>query len=249
MRTTSRHSRTRGLPACTRCLARVQGVCAGAGRNDLGWLERNKSHALFDKGATIARSGSEWPFAGTVLSGLASLSRTQDRGTRQVVGLVHPGDFLGHPGRTTARFDVEALTRVEICAVPIQPFERFLQGVPGMQHRMVEMTLDELDIARAWLGILSRRTARMKLASLLVHFALRQNTSPLPGQGCRVDMMLTREQIADLLSLTFETVSRQLTLLVNEGLLQPVTRRVFLVPDLQALMRASGDDDDGGLKP
>jgi len=228
-------------------MIRVTGVCSGATAVDLRALEQAKVYRRFGPGETIALAGSRMTHIGTVMSGVCTLARTQGRGTRQIVGLLQPGDFLGRPWRTISPFDVETATAVELCGFRPAVFEGLLDRMDGLRRRMMEMMLDELDAARSWLTILARKTAREKLASLLVNMTLRQNTAPLRGKPCRVDIMLSREQIADLLSMTFETVSRQLTSLAREGLILPVTRRVFDVPDLHALMQASGEDADGGF--
>ncbi|GGF85254.1 CRP/FNR family transcriptional regulator, anaerobic regulatory protein [Mameliella alba] len=234
-----------GLPECRSCPVRSVGVCAGAGATDLPSLARGKTYRSFAPGDRIALAGSELVEVATMLSGLATMSRTQERGTRQIVCLLQPGDLIGQPWRNKVTFDVEALTHVETCAFRADVFEDLLEQVPGMRASMMEKALDDLDAARRWLGVLGHRTARQKLASLLVLLAMRQAAQP-PDNGCVVDMMLSREQVADLLSMTFETVSRQIAGLVRDDLIRPLTRRVFEIPDLRALMMASGDDADGG---
>jgi len=72
----------------------------------------------------------------------------------------------------------------------------------------------------------------------------------LSGSGCRVDAtrpnqrMLTlpfsRQQIADVLGLTIETVSRQFTRLKNEGVIELPSRRDVTVLDYGALVAEAG---------
>ena len=246
MRAAGKQREFKGLPLCDGCPVGKLGVCSCTTGVDLSALERDKTYRSFLPGETIALSGSRMSHIGTIMSGVATLARTQDRGTRQIVGLLQPGDFLGRPWRDVTPFDVEALTQVELCAFRPVIFEDLLGKMDGLRTRMIEMMLDDLDAARGWMAVLARKTAREKLGSFLVHMMLRQNSTPLRGSSCTVDMVLTREQTADLLSMTFETVSRQLTSLARDGLIVPVTRRVFDVPDVHALMLASGEDRDGG---
>lgn len=234
------------LPGCETCPARLVGVCAGVDRNGLNELEAVKIYRRYAPGERILLAGRKPGEVATVLTGMATMSRTQERGTRQIVSLIQPGDLIGQHWQSANAFDVEALTHVETCAIKADSFEALLEAVPGLQARLMTMVLADLDAARSWLGVLGRKTARQKLAGLMVVLAMRQNTAPLNSGGCRLDMILSREQLADLLSMTFETVSRQITGLVRDGLLVPRSRRVFDVPDLQALMMASGDDADGG---
>ena len=72
--------------------------------------------------------------------------------------------------------------------------------------------------------------------------------SSIQGQGAdSFELPLTREEIADFLGLTLETISRQLTQLKKEGVVRFIDRRRFEVTDLAALHNASGDDADGGV--
>ncbi|MEC7963891.1 MAG: helix-turn-helix domain-containing protein, partial [Pseudomonadota bacterium] len=69
-----------------------------------------------------------------------------------------------------------------------------------------------------------------------------------PAQGKVVfDLPLTREAMADYLGLTLETVSRQISALKRDGVIQLEGKRHVTVPDLDRLMDEAGDDSDGGV--
>ena len=81
---------------------------------------------------------------------------------------------------------------------------------PKISQRLLEMTLDELDAAREWMLLLGRKTAREKIASLLAIIARRDvSLNPRSAGPIVFDLPLTREEMADYLGLTLETVSRQ----------------------------------------
>jgi len=58
---------------------------------------------------------------------------------------------------------------------------------------------------------------------------------------------MTRDQIANFLGLTLETVSRQLNALKKDGVISFAGRKQLTVVDLIALREATGDDADGGV--
>jgi CRP/FNR family transcriptional regulator len=62
-----------------------------------------------------------------------------------------------------------------------------------------------------------------------------------------VDLPLTREAMADYLGLTLETVSRQISALKRDGLIQLEGKRHVTIPDYDRLLEEAGDDSDGGL--
>jgi CRP/FNR family transcriptional regulator len=188
-------------------------------------------------------------FVASVVTGIATLSHTMEDGRRQMVGLLLPSDFLGRPGRDIAPYDVVATTRLTLCCFRKGPFQELLTSTPSINQRLLEMTLDELDAAREWMLILGRKTAREKIASLLAIVARRDASLKMANaQGKLVfDLPLTREAMADYLGLTLETVSRQISALKRDGVIQIEGNRHVTVPDFQILLEETGDDTDGGL--
>ncbi len=61
-----------------------------------------------------------------------------------------------------------------------------------------------------------------------------------------VELPLTREAMADYLGLTLETVSRQMSALKREGVIELDGKRRVIVPSFVRLVTESGDDSDGG---
>jgi CRP/FNR family transcriptional regulator len=120
---------------------------------------------------------------------------------------------------------------------------------PHIAQRLLEMTLDELDAAREWMLVLGRKTAREKIASLMAIIARRDATLNMNGtRGPLVfDLPLTREAMADYLGLTLETVSRQVSALKKDGVIELEGKRRVTVPDFNRLLEEAGDDSDGGM--
>ncbi len=93
---------------------------------------------------------------------------------------------------------------------------------PALGPRLLEMTLDELDAAREWMLVLSRKSARERIATLLYLIATRSRTlRESDGQtNFTFELPLTRETLADYLGLTIETVSRQFTALRKDKVIE-----------------------------
>lgn len=119
---------------------------------------------------------------------------------------------------------------------------------PHVSQRLLEMTLDELDAAREWMLLLGRKTAREKIASLLGIVARRYASVKMvtPQGRMTFDLPLTREAMGDYLGLTLETVSRQVSALKRDGVIELEGKRRIVVPDMDRLMEEAGDDSDGG---
>lgn len=212
-------------------------------------LEAIKYYRTYEAGQSIVWAGDSMDFVGSVASGVASLTQTMEDGRTQMVGLLLPSDFVGRPGREGAAYTVTATTDVAMCCFRKSPFERLMHDTPHIAHRLLEMTLDELDAAREWMLVLGRKTAREKIASLLSIIA-RRNSALVEGSqsgSAEFDLPLTREAMADYLGLTLETVSRQISALKRDGVITLQDKRRVAVPDMDQLIQEAGDDADGGF--
>lgn len=240
---------TPSTQVCEECPIRHRAVCSRCEAEELKVLEGFKYYRSFEAGQTVVWSGDQMDFVGSVVSGIATLTQTMEDGRTQMVGLLLPSDFVGRPGRNGVAYDVVATTDLVMCCFRKKPFEDMMDTTPHLAHRLLEMTLDELDAAREWMLVLGRKTAREKIASLLTIVARRDVTrGPGAPLGTVVfDLPLTREAMADYLGLTLETVSRQISALKRDGVIKLEGKRHVTVPDFSVLVEEAGDDSDGGV--
>lgn len=234
---------------CEECPIRHRAVCSRCDADELTQLETIKYYRKYEAGQTVVWSGDRMEFVGSVVSGIGTLTQTMEDGRTQMVGLLLPSDFVGRPGREFAAYDVVAATDLVVCCFRKRPFEKMMIETPHIAQRLLEMTLDELDAAREWMLVLGRKTAREKIASLLSIVA-RRDASMRKQSGITTvsfDLSLTREAMADYLGLTLETVSRQISALKREGVIELKGKRHVTVPDFARLMDEAGDDADGAI--
>jgi CRP/FNR family transcriptional regulator len=234
---------------CADCPIRHRAVCSRCDADELEVLEAIKYYRSFTAGQTIVWAGDQMDFVASVVEGVASLSQTMEDGRRQMVGLLLPSDFLGRPNRESVAYDVTATTDVTLCCFRRIPFQDMLISTPHISQRLLEMTLDELDAAREWMLLLGRKTAREKIASFLAIIARRDATAQSRTASGEVafDLPLTREAMSDYLGLTLETVSRQMSALKRDNVIRLEGKRRIFVPDFDALLDETGDDNDGGM--
>ncbi len=228
---------------CADCPIRHRAVCARCETDELALLEQMKSYKTYSPGTAIVWAEEPLVSLGSIVEGVASLSRTMEDGRRQLVGLLLPSDFIGRPHQESVAYDVVAVTEVRICEFRKPEFEALLAKSPAIGARLLDMTMSELDAAREWMLLLGRKTAREKVASLLIMLARRVCTGPIavhPG-GIIIELPLTREEVGDFLGLTLETTSRQMSALKRDGIIELQDMHRVHIPDLSALLAETGD--------
>ena len=204
-----------GVQRCEQCAIRHRAVCGALSGDELDGLSKIARARNVSAGQTILSDEERSDFFANIVSGVVKLSKTMADGREQIVGLQFAPDFLGRAYGAETPYFAEAATEVELCCFPRDRFEGLLHQHPGLEHRLFENTLEELDAAREWMLLLGRKTAEEKVASFLLLIANR-----VPNIGCQhsedlnfvqFELPLTRADIADYLGLTIETVSRQFT--------------------------------------
>lgn len=234
---------TKGIPVlCVSCEARHRGVCGALNPDQLVTLSKSTRRHRARTGKELVGDAESVDRFSNVLSGVVKLTKTLPDGRQQIVGLQFAPDFLGRPFRAESSVSAEAATDVELCSFPRKALEAMMKDQPGLEHRLLEQTLRELDQARDWMVTLGRKTATEKIASFLLMIA--RNIDPVAGSdrhSAAFDLPLSRAEIADFLGLTIETVSRQFTRLRGEGVIRVEGNRHVIVDDVSRLAHRAGD--------
>jgi CRP/FNR family transcriptional regulator len=229
---------------CDHCPIRHRAICGALSREGLARINQIARQKNYRDGETIFIEGDEVNYLGNVLSGVVKLSKLLPDGRRQVVGLQFASDFVGRAFKGKATCNAEAATDIELCVFPRKSFEALLNDFHILEEQLFANTLDELDAVRNWLLLLGRRPAREKVASFLFLIARR-----VPNIGCGADkdadvicfdLPLHRADVADFLGMRIETVSRQITRLKTDGLIEVEQSRTITVPSVSRLEVASG---------
>ncbi len=190
------------------------------------------------RGQTLIWAGDDSIICANLLSGVLKLVAATPDGREQIVGLLYPADFVGQPYAGQADFTITALTESELCIFPLDAFERVLEDHARMERLLLQRTLAALGIARTRILSLARQSAQEKIAGFLLDMALRATATggrATPDGPMTFDLPLTRGQIADVLGLTIETVSRQMTRLKTAGVIALPGGRAITISDPDAL--------------
>lgn len=117
-------------------------------------------------------------------------------------------------------YSVEAITQTTLSKTPRATLATAVRERPGLADRLIELAAAELARAHEHMLLLGRKNAQEKVASLLLELARRiGNDGSKPAFG----LPISRQEMADHLGLTIETVSRTMTRLKEKGLIALLT--------------------------
>jgi len=232
------------MNSCDTCLVRNRAICSALDTQEINALNAIGRNRVLTPGESLIWEGDDSVLVANVIEGVLKLSTGTEDGREQIVGMVFASDFIGRPFGATTGHGVTALTEAKVCVFNRRDFDSFAREHPALEHKLLQRTLAELDRTRRWMLLLGRKSASEKVASFLLEMCERTAGSPCEEMEAATDVMLdlpvSRQQIADVLGLTIETVSRQFTRLKAEGVIDLPSRREVHVRDRYALAAEAG---------
>ena len=204
-------------------VARVARSVSPAGsRSITGQIEMMGAAMPFARNAEIYGENEQAEYVYKVLSGSVRTYKVLNDGRRQIGAFYLPGDVFGLEVGDAHTFSAEAVVDSKVVVIK----RSALVALAGRDHdvarKLWAMTAGELQRAQDHIMLLVK-TAQERVAGFLLEMASR-----LPA-GNEVDLPMSRQDIADYLGLTIETVSRTLTQLENAAAIAvPTSRRIVL---------------------
>lgn len=178
----------------------------------------------FAPGERLFRQGDPVRLVYRVLKGAAVSYRLLSDGRRQVTGFHLPGDFVGLEAGVEHATTAEALSTVHASAIERSELADRAATDIGLARALWQITVRAVHRSEDHALILARQGATERVAAFLLDFAERQ------GHPEFIDLPMTRQDIADHVGLTIHTVSRTLSQLQTEGLIEArSTRHVRLL--------------------
>jgi CRP/FNR family transcriptional regulator len=196
--------------ACASCPVRDRAACASLDEVQRVELARLGTHRLLKRGETLFHAGDESDICATLISGALKIARVDAAGTEQILALVHPAGFVGELFAPVAHHDVIALTESTLCTFPRRKYADVVVRFPSLGRALLRRSSEDLLESRALMSLMTGRSAGQRLAGFLLAMANAASESPC-HPASHFDLPVTRGEIASILGLTIETVSRELT--------------------------------------
>jgi CRP/FNR family nitrogen fixation transcriptional regulator len=201
---------------------------ADAPRSEIGALLAQLGVRIhYDKDEEIFAQDEDVDRVHWLVSGVVRTTRLLSDGRRHVAAFYYPGELIGIEAGATHRFSAEAICPAEVLVVRRSAL-RTSAGDGRLERAIWDATRRELERTQDHLVVLGRKSACERVASFLMDLAQRHPSDT-------VTLPMGRQDIADYLGLTIETVSRMLTELQSRSVVEFQGLRRFTVKRWQAL--------------
>ena len=213
----------------------------------------NCLHALFSKqpaehlvaGQSLFFEGDDANHVFEVLDGTLRIFRIISDGRRVITGFLDAGDVIGVSLRARYLYSAEAITPSTVRRLPRRHFDAAVVSNDELRPEVFAQVCDEMAAAQDQMVLLSCKSAEERLCSFLLKY-LKRITIPGERQAT-VELPMSRQDMADYLGLTIETVSRTVTKLINKDVLSikdPGLRHSIRIEKPGMLAQLAGDGDE-----
>jgi CRP/FNR family transcriptional regulator, nitrogen fixation regulation protein len=184
-------------------------------------LESIGSCMNFGRNAEIFGEDEPADYFYKVVSGAVRISKLLSDGRRQIGAFYLPGEIFGLETDDVHAFSAEAVCDSQVLVVKRSAFLAEAKRDCAIVTEIWTQTMMHLQRAQNHMLLLGRKNAQERIAAFLLEMAARLSRT---GE---VELPMSRQDIADYLGLTIETVSRTLTQLERDGLIAiPASRRI-----------------------
>lgn len=168
---------------------------------------------VYRPGEEVFIQGDQGDAVYRVLSGAVRASRLLNDGRRQISGFYYCGDLFGLETGSRRHASAEALVDTRVLVVRRSSLKYYGAVGETLERALWSATGEALTRAQEHMMLVARKSALERVAGFLDEMAERLG-------GDWVDLPMPRQDIADFLGLTIETISRMLTQLQQDEMVE-----------------------------
>ncbi len=180
-------------------------------------------------GETLYVEGENADYCYEIMSGAMKEYNTLEDGKRQVAEFYKAGDMFGFSESSDQLHTAEAITSCAVRCYPRDAFMKTVAASPALSASFLDTLMMRLHRARERMVMIGRMSAMQRVATFLLRLADDADSQTT------THLAMSRQDIADHLGLTIETVCRTLTELKKQQIIVMEAARVFSIADLPRL--------------
>ena len=197
----------------------IRSTASQAGGGDIEFMG---APMCFARNAEIYGEGEPADYLYKVISGTVRTYKVLSDGRRQIGAFYMPGDVFGLETSDEHTFSAEAISDSKVLVIKRSALVALAERDSDVARQLWALTGRELSRVQDHIMLLIK-TAQERVAGFLLEMAERGSN------GNALELPMSRQDIADYLGLTIETVSRTLTILENAAAIElPSSRRIVL---------------------
>lgn len=221
---------------CTHCASRLTGFFGDLTDSGVAQCNQHTTNT-YKAGQVLFYEGNRAFGIYCIYSGRVKLYKTGHGGRLQIVRLAGPGDLIGYRSlfaEESYSATAEAMEDAAVCFLEKSVFLPLLSKEPGLAMKMIRKLSGELRYAEDRMTDIAQKPVKERLAELLL--LLKETYGKANNGGVEIGLSLSREEMAEMIGTTQETIIRLLSEFKARGFLQ-IDGRQIVITDMKPLLR------------
>lgn len=215
---------------CETCPSKGKGIFCELEHLTLSEVSSHKVVNTYKKGQTLFVQGNP-PFGMYCISkGNIKVSQIDEDGKESIVRITSPGDVLGHRSIFTDQYYNATATAVDECSVCFLDKKYILKLVkeqPSVACNLIAKLGRDLGAAEKRISSFYQKNVRERLAEFLL--LLKESHGVKEGDKFKLDIKLTREEMASIIGTASETLIRFMSELKQEGMIDQQGKYIYIL--------------------
>lgn len=230
------------LNSCERCrhqlCARRVPIFSSLDAEELNRVVGLIARKQYAKGELIILEGASLESLIIINSGQVKAFKDTREGKEQILYIFSAGDFFGEKNllrNQRATYHVEALENTNVCMIHKDTFRQLLRQYPDIGLKIMEELCRRLDRLENTVENMGTKNVEARVNAVLLEFLAKYGT--FHPRGVLIELPLSREGIANYIGVARETVSRKMSYLQEEGIIEMIGNKKVLILDKEALAK------------
>ncbi|SDC40927.1 MULTISPECIES: Crp/Fnr family transcriptional regulator [unclassified Candidatus Frackibacter] len=205
---------------CVQCSVRMNSILADLTPEELVKVEELLVDQELKKGEVLFRQNEKMHGCYIVKSGRVKLYKHSSAGQGQILRVINPGEIVGLCAlrkKSNYGHTAEAMEDSVVCYLNKTRLNELFAINPSLTEKFIATLTEEVSTAYERIFLLGTKTAREKVANLLISLATADDKALIDGM--ELSLSLSRAEMAEMLGVSMETAIRVISDFKDEGLI------------------------------
>jgi CRP-like cAMP-binding protein len=223
-----------GSSDCNACSIRSSVLFAELNEEDFSKIHSPIDDLRYEANSGIYTQGDLAEYLYTLREGYIKLLHLNSDGSGRIVRLVMPGDLFGMEALLGERYahTATALSNTHLCRIPKSIISSLGEESPRLHRQIVKKWGEALAQSESWFSELNTGRIEVRLARFFLRVA------KVSG-AMAIAPLFKREDMGLMMDVKFETISRALASMAEQGLVSNISRLSIQIPDVEKLKEFS----------
>jgi len=216
------------MPNCAQCIIKRFNALKTLTHDELEMFSDHKTSLLIKKGENLMTEGNAINGLYCIKDGKCKLTKLNTNGKEQIIKFVKGGDILGHRSILSdepAGLNVTALEDMHVCFIPKGDILDTIKENSYFSLNLMKNISHQLNESNTSISQMAQKPVKDRLAETILKL---EETFGVDNEGC-IDIVLTREEIANTIGTATESAIRLLSNLKKDGVIDLIGKKIKIL--------------------